>query len=79
MSWQGKPVRHADGRPTTGPQGMSTRIGLSPLTGRIYLGRVNRTGDAFIGDKRDITSDVLRVMIEKGGMWQSPSARLREG
>lgn len=44
---------------------MTTRIATSPLTGRIHQGRVNKAGDAFIGEKRDVTSDVLRAVIEK--------------
>lgn len=44
---------------------MTTRIATSPLTGRIHQGRVNKAGDAFIGQKQDITSDVLRAVIEK--------------
>lgn len=44
---------------------MSARIGVSPLTGRIFLGRTNRAGDAFVGEKRDVTSDVLRAVLEK--------------
>ena len=44
---------------------MSTRIATSPLTGRIYMGKVNRTGDTFLGQKTDVTSDVLRAVIEK--------------
>lgn len=44
---------------------MSVRIGVSPLTGRIFRGRVNRDRTAFIGQKEDITSDVLRAVVEK--------------
>ena len=44
---------------------MSARIGVSPLTGRVFRGRVNRAGNAFVGEKQDITSDVLRAVIEK--------------
>ena len=44
---------------------MSIRIATSPLTGRIYRGRVNASGTAFIGQKQDVTSDVLRAVIEK--------------
>ena len=44
---------------------MSSRIAVSPLTGRIHQGRVNKAGTAFIGEKRDVTSDVLRAVIEK--------------
>lgn len=41
------------------------RIAVSPLTGRILEGRLNKFGDAFVGEKRDVTSDVLRAVIEK--------------
>ena len=44
---------------------MSTRIGVSPLTGRVFQGRVNKAGNAFVGEKKDITSDVLKAVIEK--------------
>lgn len=44
---------------------MATRIATSPLTGRIHQGRVNAEGTAFTGQKKDITSDVLRAVIEK--------------
>lgn len=43
---------------------MASRIACSPLTGRIHIGRVNKAGTAFVGDKRDVTSDVLRAIIE---------------
>lgn len=29
------------------------------------MGRVNKAGYAFVGEKRDVTSDVLRAVIEK--------------
>ena len=41
------------------------RIATSPLTGRIHLGCVNRQGNAFVGEKQDVTSDVLCAVIEK--------------
>ncbi len=44
---------------------MSTRIACSPLTGRVFQGRVNKAGTAFVGEKKDITSDVLRAIVEK--------------
>lgn len=44
---------------------MTNRIAVSPLTGRIHQGRVNKAGNAFIGEKRDVTSDVLCSVIEK--------------
>lgn len=44
---------------------MSSRIACSPLTGRIHMGRVNKQGTAFVGEKKDVTSDVLCSVIEK--------------
>jgi hypothetical protein len=44
---------------------MTTHIGTSPLTGRIFQGRVNRAGTAFVGDKKDVTSQVLKAVIDK--------------
>lgn len=44
---------------------MTQHIATSPLTGRIHSGRVNKTGTAFVGEKKDVTSDVLRAVIEK--------------
>ncbi len=44
---------------------MATRIATSPLTGRIFQGRTNDAGTAFTGKKVDVTSDVLRSVIEK--------------
>lgn len=44
---------------------MTQRIATSPLTGRIYIGRVNKSGDCFVGEKPDVTSDVLRAVVEK--------------
>lgn len=44
---------------------MTARIEVSPLTGRIYRGRVNAAGTAFVGEKQDVTSDVLRAVLSK--------------
>ena len=44
---------------------MSTKIACSPLTGRIFQGRVNKDLNAFIGQKKDVTSDVLESVIAK--------------
>ena len=44
---------------------MSKRIACSPLTGRIYQGRISRDGTCFVGRKLDITSDVLCAVVEK--------------
>lgn len=44
---------------------MSVRIACSPLSGRIYGGRVSKDGVRFVGTKQDVTSDVLRALVEK--------------
>jgi hypothetical protein len=44
---------------------MTTKIACSPLTGRIFQGRVNKSLNAFSGEKKDITSDVLEAVIGK--------------
>lgn len=44
---------------------MTSRIACSPLTGRIFSGRVSKDGMHFVGEKRDVTSDVLKALVEK--------------
>lgn len=44
---------------------MTARIAVSPLSGRIFRARVNAKGTAFVGQKEDVTSDVLRAIVEK--------------
>ena len=44
---------------------MSTHIAASPLTGRIYQGRVSKDGRSLVGEKKDVTSQVLGALIEK--------------
>jgi hypothetical protein len=34
-------------------------------TGRIYAGKLNKAGDAFLDGKQDVTSDVLKAIIDK--------------
>lgn len=41
------------------------RIASSPLTGRIYCGKLNKAGNAFLDGKVDVTSDVMAALIEK--------------
>lgn len=57
---------------------MSNRIACSPLTGRINSGRVSKDGTHFVGQKTDVTSDVLRALIEKaefhGGSFEVAAA-----
>lgn len=40
-------------------------IATSPLTGRIFSGRVNKKGTAFTGEKKDVTSEVLKAILDK--------------
>ena len=44
---------------------MKIHISTSALTGRIYAGRLNKKGNAFLDGKEEVTSDVLRAVIEK--------------
>ena len=44
---------------------MTARIGVSALTGRIFRGRTNKAGTSFVGEKQDVTSDVLHAVLEK--------------
>lgn len=44
---------------------MKYRIATSPLSGRIFAGRLNKAGNAFLDGKVDATSDVLRAVVEK--------------
>lgn len=41
------------------------RISCSHLTGRILSGRVNKERNAFTGRTTDVTSDVMKSIIEK--------------
>ena len=43
--------------------GNKLNLGLSPLTGRVYLGLQSES--MFIGHKRDITSDFIQIMEQK--------------
>jgi hypothetical protein len=40
-------------------------IGVSPLTGDVFQGKLNKAGNAFLDGKKDITSQFLRAIIEK--------------
>lgn len=40
-------------------------IATSPINGRIYSGRTNKAGTAFVGTKQDVTSQVLKALIDK--------------
>lgn len=53
------------------------RIACTSITGRIMAGRVNKAGDSFVGEKKDVTSDVLKAIIDKlefhGGQFEISS------
>lgn len=40
-------------------------IACSPLTGRIFTGRTDKAGTHFVGQKKDVTSEVLGAIIGK--------------
>jgi predicted alpha/beta hydrolase len=40
-------------------------LGVSPLTGTVFSGRVNAKGNLWVGQKTDVTSDFLRCLLEK--------------
>lgn len=44
------------------------RIATAALSGRIYAGRVSKDGTRFLDGKKDVTSDVLKAVIEKIGV-----------
>ena len=44
---------------------MTTHLGCSPLKFIIKYLRLNKARNAFVGEKQDVTSDVLRCVIEK--------------
>lgn len=41
------------------------RIATAALSGRIYAGRVSKDGTRFLDGKVDVTSDVLKAVIDK--------------
>jgi hypothetical protein len=40
------------------------RIATAGITKRIYLGKISKDGRNFIGNKIDVTSDVINSLIE---------------
>lgn len=39
-------------------------IGVSPLTKRVFLGRLNKKGDMWLEGKRDITEMFMKCCVE---------------
>jgi hypothetical protein len=40
------------------------RLAVSALARRVYVGRVNKSGDAFLDGKQDVTSDFFKAVID---------------
>ena len=40
-------------------------IGYSPLSERVYIGRINKKKGTWVGEKKDITNDFIQVMFQK--------------
>jgi hypothetical protein len=53
--------------------GNMIRIATAALTKRIFAGKVNKSGTAFTGNKQDVTSDVLKAIIDKIGVGNTKS------
>ena len=49
-------------------------LGVSPITGTVYSGRVNAKSNMWVGKKTDVTSEFLRCLLEKahyhGGVFE---------
>lgn len=44
------------------------RVGCAALSGRIFVGRLTKDGRSFKDGKQDVTSDVLKAVIDKVGV-----------
>lgn len=44
------------------------RVATSALTKTIYAGKLNKKGDSFLACKTDVTSDVLKSIIDYVGI-----------
>ena len=44
---------------------MTSRIACAGISGRIIQGRVSADGKSFVGQTKDVTSDVLAAVIDK--------------
>lgn len=40
-------------------------VALSPLTNKIYCGRINREGTDWVGEKFDVTLEAIGAVAEK--------------
>ena len=44
------------------------RVATSAINGRIFAGRLNKSGISFFGDRFDVTSDCIKAIIEHIGI-----------
>lgn len=47
------------------------RIACTAITKRINAGRLNKAGDSFVGDPKDVTGECLKAVIDFVGVGQS--------
>jgi len=43
------------------------RLGVSPMSETVYAGKISPDGSRFIGEKKDVTSDFIKAIIDKFG------------
>lgn len=43
---------------------MAIHIATAAITRRIFAGRISKDGTRFVGEKTDVTSDVLKAIID---------------
>jgi len=41
-----------------------TKLGVSPITNKIYYGQLNKAGTMWVGTKKDITDNALSSVFE---------------
>lgn len=54
------------------------RLGMSPITGNVYVGRMSKDESHWVGDKTDVTEDYLRIEAQRLQSANAEIARLRE-
>lgn len=42
----------------------NVRLAASALTNTVYIGKINKQGTAFSGEKKDVTSDFLKAIVD---------------
>lgn len=41
------------------------RLGLSPITDEVYVGKINKDGVFYQGEKHNVTNDFIHAVIER--------------